>query len=260
MSGSNWARAAQHKGDKPGQCEDARRNNRDCRRVAISNPAATTAAEPDLEQPMKKLFVTLLCGTLASAAPALAQTNNNAPGTNPPAASSGTEPSAPVTSDSVREMMRQMMQEMMPERERRAERGGRDGDRWEHRRGGDRFNRRAMRREMRERRREEGRRGPMHDAGMRVMFAIVDADGNGRLSLQEAQDFQRRIFNAVDANRDGEIEVNEISGFVHPFGKSRDGENGGPDNDPDVNDTSPEADGEQPQDKIELKLAPDQPQ
>lgn len=53
----------------------------------------------------------------------------------------------------------------------------------------------------------------MHVAGMRMMFAIVDADGDGALSLAEVQDFHGRIFNAVDENGDGGVEMEEIESF-----------------------------------------------
>ena len=60
------------------------------------------------------------------------------------------------------------------------------------------------------------RSGGMHGAGMRIMFAIIDADTNGALSLQEVQDFHRRIFNAVDEDGGGEITIDEIRAFMHP--------------------------------------------
>ena len=55
----------------------------------------------------------------------------------------------------------------------------------------------------------------MHGAGMRMMFAIVDADGDGALSLAEIQDFHGRIFKAVDKNGDGKVKMTEIEAFVH---------------------------------------------
>jgi Ca2+-binding EF-hand superfamily protein len=55
----------------------------------------------------------------------------------------------------------------------------------------------------------------MHGAGMRMMFAIVDADGDGALSLAEVQDFHARIFKAVDENGDGSVEIEEIESFFH---------------------------------------------
>ena len=55
----------------------------------------------------------------------------------------------------------------------------------------------------------------MHGAGMRMMFAIVDADGDGAMSLPEIQDFHGRIFKAVDDNGDGKVEMTEIETFIH---------------------------------------------
>jgi hypothetical protein len=113
----------------------------------------------------------------------------------------------------MREMMRQMMQEMMRE-EPRAQ--GRRGDRAE-RRGGDRWRHGARRDRDYGMGRGPGgmRSGMMHGAGMRMMFAIVDADGDGALSLAEVQDFNGRIFNAVDENGDGNVEMEEIESFFH---------------------------------------------
>ena len=47
------------------------------------------------------------------------------------------------------------------------------------------------------------------------MFAIVDADGDGALSLTEVHDFHERIFRAVDENNDGMVEMEEIEFFFH---------------------------------------------
>ena len=58
----------------------------------------------------------------------------------------------------------------------------------------------------------------MHGAGMRMMFAVVDADGDGALSLTEIQDFHGRIFKAVDRNSDGKVEMTEIEAFFHGAG------------------------------------------
>jgi len=65
----------------------------------------------------------------------------------------------------------------------------------------------------------EGRHGMgarmMHGAGMRMMFAIMDANGDGALSQNEVQDLVGRIFNAVDNNGDGNIDMEEIQTFFH---------------------------------------------
>ena len=149
------------------------------------------------------------------ASPALAQTSGT-PARDVPAQDRGAEQSPGVseqTQDAMRGMMRHMMSEMIQERMqedrgRRAERRG--GDRWHHDyRMGSPEGRRMM----------EGRGGMgasmMHGAKMRLMFAIVDADGDGALSLTEVQDFHERIFRAVDENNDGMVEMEEIESFFH---------------------------------------------
>ncbi len=60
--------------------------------------------------------------------------------------------------------------------------------------------------------------GMMHGAKMRIMFAIVDADGDGSLSQTEVQNFIGRIFNAVDENGDGSVDMEEIRSFFHGAG------------------------------------------
>ncbi|TGQ34721.1 EF-hand domain-containing protein [Mesorhizobium sp. M00.F.Ca.ET.216.01.1.1] len=145
------------------------------------------------------------------ASPALAQTS----GTPAPAVQEqGAEksPDNAQTQNSMREMMRQMMSEMMQERMQ--------GDRGapEERRGGDRWHR-DHRMGPPEGRGMRGRGGMgggmMHGAAMRMMFAVVDADGDGALSQNEIQDFIGRIFNAVDDNSDGAVDMEEIQSFFH---------------------------------------------
>ncbi|ESW85126.1 calcium-binding EF-hand-containing protein [Mesorhizobium sp. LSJC280B00] len=58
----------------------------------------------------------------------------------------------------------------------------------------------------------------MHGARMRMMFAIVDADGDGAVSQSEVQDFVGRIFNAVDEDGDGSVDMKEIRSFFHGGG------------------------------------------
>jgi len=50
---------------------------------------------------------------------------------------------------------------------------------------------------------------------MRMMFALMDADGDGSISLQEFQAAHERIFKAMDANRDGVLTMDEIEAFMH---------------------------------------------
>lgn len=57
--------------------------------------------------------------------------------------------------------------------------------------------------------------GPgMHGHMMRIMIAITDADGDGAISLEESTEVHRRIFQAVDADKDGKVTAEEISGFM----------------------------------------------
>ncbi|MFD2055176.1 EF-hand domain-containing protein [Mesorhizobium calcicola] len=120
------------------------------------------------------------------------------------------------TQDSMREMMRQMMGEMLQEK-MQEDRGPRT-----ERRGADRWHR-DYRMGPPEGRRMTGGRGGMgakmmHGAKMRIMFAIVDADGDGALSQTEVKDFIGRIFNAVDENGDGSVDLEEIQSFFHGAG------------------------------------------
>jgi Ca2+-binding EF-hand superfamily protein len=53
--------------------------------------------------------------------------------------------------------------------------------------------------------------GPMM---ITMMFALMDADGDGKLSLQEFQAAQERIFKAMDANKDGFVTLQEMQNFM----------------------------------------------
>jgi hypothetical protein len=50
---------------------------------------------------------------------------------------------------------------------------------------------------------------------MRMMFALMDADGDGTISLQEFQAAHERIFKAMDTNKDGKLTPEEIQAFIH---------------------------------------------
>ena len=109
----------------------------------------------------------------------------------------------------MRQMVRDMMLEMM-----------RDGSMREARRDGS-WNRKKEwhhHHASSEKTRDDMRSAMMHGAGMRMMFAIVDADGDGALSLAEIQDFHGRIFKAVDENGNGKVEMTEIEMFFHSDG------------------------------------------
>ena len=137
--------------------------------------------------------------------PALAQTSGT-PAPAPPSQDEAAQAMDERTSDSMRDMMREMMQQMM-QAEPRAD--GKRDDRGE-RRGGDRGHHGSRTAE-----RSGMRAGMMHGARMRLVFAIVDADGDGALSLNEVQDFHGRIFRAVDEDEDGMVEMDEIESFFH---------------------------------------------
>ena len=55
-----------------------------------------------------------------------------------------------------------------------------------------------------------GRRGH----AMKVMFAIADADGDGALSFEEVTAIHKRIFDSVDANKDGKVTAEELQAFM----------------------------------------------
>lgn len=49
---------------------------------------------------------------------------------------------------------------------------------------------------------------------MRIIFALMDSDGDGTVSLQEFQTAHERIFKAMDANKDGVLTLEEIQVFI----------------------------------------------
>ncbi len=55
-----------------------------------------------------------------------------------------------------------------------------------------------------------GMRGHM----MKIMFAIADTDGDGALSFEEVTAIHKRIFDAVDANKDGKVTPDEMQAFM----------------------------------------------
>jgi len=64
-----------------------------------------------------------------------------------------------------------------------------------------------------------GMMGPMMSPlAMRIMFALMDADGDGTVSLQEFQTAHERIFKAMDANKDGVLSLEEIQDFMQGKG------------------------------------------
>ena len=60
-----------------------------------------------------------------------------------------------------------------------------------------------------------GHRGMMGGVGMRIIFALMDGDGDGTVSLQEFQAAHERIFKAMDTDKDGTLTLEEIQHFMH---------------------------------------------
>ncbi len=60
-----------------------------------------------------------------------------------------------------------------------------------------------------------GHRGMMGPFVMRIIFALMDSDGDGTISLQEFQAAHERIFKAMDANKDGVLTLEEMQAFMH---------------------------------------------
>ena len=46
----------------------------------------------------------------------------------------------------------------------------------------------------------------------RMMFALMDADGDGTISLSEFQVAHERIFKAMDSNKDGKLIMEDMHG------------------------------------------------
>ncbi|MBZ9905552.1 EF-hand domain-containing protein [Mesorhizobium sp. BR115XR7A] len=115
----------------------------------------------------------------------------------------------------MRQMMRKMMDEMLQEKTARDRDPEAD---WRHR------GPRLQDDEMSDRdagRMKHGRRAGadmMQGAKMRIMFAIMDTDGDGTLSRAEVQDFIGRIFNAVDEDGDESVDMQELQSFFRPGG------------------------------------------
>ena len=60
----------------------------------------------------------------------------------------------------------------------------------------------------------QGRPAGMAPMMMRMIFSLMDADGDGKLSLQEFQAAHERIFKAMDANKDGFVTIDEMQNFI----------------------------------------------
>jgi hypothetical protein len=65
-----------------------------------------------------------------------------------------------------------------------------------------------------------GDRGMMSPLAMRIIFALMDSDGDGTISLQEFQAAHERIFKAMDTDKDGTVSLEEMQAFMHGSKKS----------------------------------------
>jgi hypothetical protein len=54
-----------------------------------------------------------------------------------------------------------------------------------------------------------------HSVLMRMIFGLMDANGDGKLSLEEFQAANERIFKAMDADHDGTVTLEEMEAFMH---------------------------------------------
>jgi len=54
---------------------------------------------------------------------------------------------------------------------------------------------------------------------MRIIFSLMDADGDGKLTLQEFQAAHERIFKAMDTDHDGTVTLEEMQAFMRGTSK-----------------------------------------
>ncbi len=57
--------------------------------------------------------------------------------------------------------------------------------------------------------------GMMQPFAMRIIFALMDRDGDGMVSLEEFQAAHESIFKAMDADKDGTVSMEEMRAFFH---------------------------------------------
>jgi hypothetical protein len=57
-------------------------------------------------------------------------------------------------------------------------------------------------------------RGLMGPMMMRIIFSLMDANGDGKLTLQEFQEAHERIFKAMDTDHDGTVTMEEMEAFI----------------------------------------------
>jgi len=64
-----------------------------------------------------------------------------------------------------------------------------------------------------------GHRGMMNPLALRIIFALMDADGDGTISLEEFQAAHEKIFKAMDVDKDGTVSFEEMMNFLHGSGR-----------------------------------------
>ena len=67
---------------------------------------------------------------------------------------------------------------------------------------------------------DRGRGSSMAPTMMRIIFSLMDADGDGKLTLQEFQAAHERIFKAMDADKDGTVSQEEMLDFMRGTARS----------------------------------------
>jgi hypothetical protein len=65
--------------------------------------------------------------------------------------------------------------------------------------------------------RQKGMMGPF---AMRIIFALMDRDGDGTVSLEEFQAAHASIFKSMDSDKDGTVSMDEMRDFFHAARKA----------------------------------------
>lgn len=62
--------------------------------------------------------------------------------------------------------------------------------------------------------------GMMRPGMMRMMLVLMDTDGDGAVSLSEFQAAHERMFKAIDADKDGKLTIQEARQFMLGLGEN----------------------------------------